>query len=290
MAALLLDGRALSKEMRTHVLARCTTLRAAGIVPRFAIVLVGNDESSLAYVRSLQKTASACTIDAELVQLPEDVGDHAVEQRLDMLARDDATHGIILQQPLPKHLSLRALVEAIPAHKDVDAATALNQGRLAFASGEYFVPATPAAVMALLEISPAWPMRGKNALVVGRSSVVGLPVALLLMQNDATVTIAHSRTADLAAIARRADIVVAAAGKPGMITGDMLAPHATVIDVGTSVVDGALVGDVAFESAKDVVAALTPVPGGVGPVTNVSLMHNVLVAAERSARHSADAS
>ena len=282
MAATLIDGRALAKDLRSDVYMRGSVLRAHGVIPRLAIVLVGNDESSLAYVHSLEKTGASCAVDVLTVELPVQSSEEALKAQLQALGADGSVHGIILQQPLPKRLSIKRIADAIPVGKDVDAANPVNQGRLAFGSGGHFVPATPAAVMLLLERSPAWPLRGKNALMIGRSAVVGLPVALLMLQQNATVTIAHSATEDLAALAARAAVVVVATGRPRMVTGAMLAPGATVIDVGTSVVDGALVGDVDFESARAIVGAITPVPGGVGPVTNVALMRNVVSCAESS--------
>jgi methylenetetrahydrofolate dehydrogenase (NADP+)/methenyltetrahydrofolate cyclohydrolase len=169
----------------------------------------------------------------------------------------------------------------MPPQKDVDGANPINLGHLAFATGSEFVPATPSAVVLLLERSRHWPLRGVRCCVVGRSNVVGLPVALLLLARDATVTIAHRETRELARRTAEADVLVVAAGKPGLIRGEMVAPGATVIDVGTSFVDGAVVGDVAFDEVAAVAGDITPVPGGVGPVTNVALLRNVVLAAER---------
>ena len=182
---------------------------------------------------------------------------------------------------LPNTRSRLSIADAVPADKDVDGTNPINQGRLAFGTGTIFVPATPAAVMILLERSPAWPLRGKRAVMVGRSNVVGLPVALLMMAQDATVITTHKETIDLARYTRDAEVLVVATGVPGLITGDMVARGATVIDVGTTVIDGKLVGDVDFASVAAVAGAITPVPGGVGPVTNVALMRNVIDAAER---------
>ena len=188
----------------------------------------------------------------------------------------------MLQQPLPPHLAIREIADAIPAHKDVDGTHPTNQGHLAFGSGTEYVPATPAAVMLLLERSPHWPLRGRRAVIVGRSIVVGAPVAMLMLAQDATVTILHKESNDLQPYVKMAEIVVVAAGVPGLIRGSDLMPGATVIDVGTTLVDGVLRGDVDFESAVAVAGAITPVPGGVGPVTNVALLRNVVKAAERS--------
>ncbi len=187
----------------------------------------------------------------------------------------------MLQQPLPPHLSIREIADAIPAHKDVDGTHPMNQGHLAFGSGTEYVPATPAAVMLLLERSPHWPLRGRRAVMIGRSIVVGAPVAMLMLAQDATVTVLHKETREMRRDVKNAEIVVVATGVPGLITGDDIMPGATVIDVGTTVVDGVLKGDVDFESAVKVAGAITPVPGGVGPVTNVALLRNVVKSAEK---------
>ena len=190
---------------------------------------------------------------------------------------------MLLQQPLPPHLAIREIADAIPLDKDVDGAHPINQGHLAFGSGKAeFVPATPAAVMSLLMRSPHWPLRGRRAAMIGRSIVVGAPVAMLMLAADATVTILHSKSNGLQPYVKMADVVVAAVGIPGLIRGDDLMPGATVIDVGTTLVDGAIKGDVDFESAAAVAGAITPVPGGVGPVTNVELLRNVVKAAENA--------
>jgi len=213
--------------------------------------------------------------------LPADASEEAVRVRLQGLDEDRLVHGVILQQPLPPHLGIRRIAEAVPPHKDVDGANPVNLGRLAFASGSEFIPATPQACMLLLERSAFWPLCGVRTCVVGRSNVVGLPVSLLLMGCDATVTVTHKETIDLARHTRDADVLVVATGVPGLITAEMVAPGATVIDVGTTFVDGKLVGDVAFDEVAAVAGEITPVPGGVGPVTNVALMRNVVLAAER---------
>lgn len=280
-AAQILDGRALAADLRTELLARTFALREAAIHPKLVIVFVGENESSRAYVRNLVKTGERAGVDVEVDRLGEDASLGAVRERLERLRDDPAVHGVMLQQPLPPHLPIRAIADAIPANKDVDGTHPMNQGHLAFGSGTDFVPATPAAVMLLLERSPHWPLRGKHAVMVGRSIVVGAPVALLMLAQDASVTVLHKETPDLRPFLRMADVVVVATGVPGLIRGEHLKPGATVIDVGTTVVDGALKGDVDFESVSRVAAAVTPVPGGVGPVTNVALLRNVVKSAER---------
>jgi methylenetetrahydrofolate dehydrogenase (NADP+)/methenyltetrahydrofolate cyclohydrolase len=281
MAARILDGRALAAELREDIAVRAERLRARGIVPCLVVAIVGEDAASIAYVRSIEKVAAKAKVDVRIDALSAEAGEEDVRARLRALGEDPLVHGIILQQPLPPDLGIRRIAEALPPQKDVDGANPLSLGRLAFASGTELVPATPLACMLLLERSERWPLRGARACVVGRSNVVGLPVALLLTARDATVTVAHSRTRDLARCTRDAEILVAAAGKPGIIRADMVAPGATVIDVGTTFVDGKLVGDVAYDEVAEVAGEITPVPGGVGPVTNVALLRNVLLATER---------
>ncbi len=280
MPARILDGRALASDLRHDLLARATALRSVGVRPRLAILFVGHNDSSFAYVRNLTKTADRVGIDVFVDDVPDDATAEMVRARLERLGEDPAVHGVLLQQPLPAHLSIREIAESIPVHKDVDGAHPVNQGHLAFGSGTRFVPATPAAVMLLLERSPAWPLRGRTVAVVGRSIVVGAPVAMLLMAQDASVTVLHKESRSLQPYVSMAEVVVVATGVPGLLRGVDFMPGATVIDVGTTIVDGVLRGDVDFDSALEVVAAITPVPGGVGPVTNVALLRNVIESAE----------
>ena len=282
MPAQIIDGRAIAAELRADLTARSTALRESGVHPRLLIVLVGEDESSIAYVRNLQKTGERSGIEVTVDELPEQAQTEAIRQRLERAGADPTIHGVMLQQPLPAHLSIRAIADSMPVHKDVDGTHPTNQGHLAFGSGTEFVPATPAAVMLLLERSPAWPLTGKRAVMIGRSVVVGLPVATLMLAQNATVTVLHKESVDLQPYVRLAEVLVVATGVPDLVKGDMLAPGVTVIDVGTTMVDGVLRGDVEFESARAVAGAITPVPGGVGPVTNIALMRNVLKAASRT--------
>jgi methylenetetrahydrofolate dehydrogenase (NADP+) / methenyltetrahydrofolate cyclohydrolase len=282
--ARILDGRAVAAELRAELLARSSALRDEGIHPRLVITLVGENESSLAYVRNLVKTGERVGIAVHVDELAEASTASAIRERLERLRDDNSVHGVMLQQPLPPHLSIRTIADAIPRHKDVDGTHPTNQGHLAFGSGAEFVPATPAAVMLLLERSPHWPLAGKQAVMIGRSVVVGAPVAMLMLTQDATVTVLHKESLSLQPHVRMAEVVVVATGVPGLITGADIAAGATVIDVGTTVVDGELKGDVDFESAARVAGAITPVPGGVGPVTNVALLRNVIKAARNLAR------
>ena len=244
--------------------------------------MIGDDEASRAYLRSLQSVGGKTGIDVRVEELPAESDEARVRSLLHVLGDDPLVHGVILQQPLPPHLEMRRIAELMPPAKDVDGASPVNLGRLASRTGDELVAATPMAVMLLLERSERRSLRGVRACVVGRSSVVGLPVALLLLARDATVTIVHRGTRDLGERTREADVLVAAAGIPGLIRPEMVAPGATVIDVGTNYVDGKLCGDVAYDEVVHVAGEITPVPGGVGPVTNVALMSNVLTVAERA--------
>jgi len=279
--AQILDGRALAADLRTELIARASALREAGLHPRLVIVFVGHNESSVAYVRNLVKTGEKVGIDVVVDDVPDSATAADIRARLEALKDDPAVHGVMLQQPLPSHLAIREIADAIPIHKDVDGAHPINQGHLAFGAGTEFIPATPAAVMLLLERSPHWPLRGKNAVMIGRSIVVGAPVAMLMLEQDATVTVLHKESASLQPYVQMADIVVVATGVPDLITGKDIKPGATIIDVGTTVIDGHLKGDVHFTSTAEIAGAITPVPGGVGPVTNVALLRNVIKAAEQ---------
>ena len=282
MPALVIDGRAVAETLRGELRIRSEELRRRGVIPRLVVSLVGEDPASLAYARNLERTGTRVAVDVGIDALPRDASAETLIGRLRRLGDDPAVHGIILQQPLPPQIDVARVAESLPIAKDVDGTSPHSQGLLAARSPHAFVPATPAAIVLLLEHSPAWPLEGKTAVVVGRSRVVGLPVALLLLAANATVTIAHSRTRDLARIVREGEVVVAAAGVPRLISGEAIRPGATVIDAGTNVVEGGLVGDVDFDGASEVARAITPVPGGVGPVTNVALMRNVIIAAERT--------
>lgn len=275
--------------MHTELVARTNALRESGVLPKLVVLFVGENEASLAYARNLERTGERVGVSVAVDHLADKASAADVRSRLESLKMDSSVHGVLLGQPLPLHLSIRDIADAIPAHKDVDGTHPTNQGHLAFGSGTEYVPATPAAVMLLLERSPHWPLRGRRAVMVGRSVVVGAPVAMLMLAQDATVTILHKESADLQPYVRMSEVVVVAAGAPGLIHGRDLMPGATVIDVGTTLVDGVLRGDVDFQSAVAVAGAITPVPGGVGPVTNVALLRNVVKSAERAGRSSRNA-
>jgi len=280
MPAKIIDGRALAAELRAELVARTAALAERGIVPRLKVASVGEDASSRAYLRGIEKLGAQIGIAVDVDILPDTIDDAGVRKTLDHYGNDDAIHGVLLQQPLPKHLSIRKIDEAIPPDKDVDGTNPRNLGLLAFADATRFVPATPAAVMLLLGESEKSDLRGREVTVIGRSNVIGLPVSLLLIAQSATVTVVHRGTKDIRDHTRRAEILIVGAGTPQLVDAEWIRAGATVIDVGTTVVDGKLVGDVDFASASQIAGEITPVPGGVGPVTNVALMRNVLMAAE----------
>jgi methylenetetrahydrofolate dehydrogenase (NADP+) / methenyltetrahydrofolate cyclohydrolase len=277
VTARIIDGRALAAALRSR-LAR--QIGALPFRPGLAVVLVGDDPASAVYVRSKDRAAHEAGILARTIRLPADVAEPALLAEIARLNADTEVDGILVQLPLPAQIAAQAVIEAVDPGKDVDGFHPLNAGRLA--SGcRALVPCTPSGVMKLLAEAGV-PLEGARALVLGRSTIVGRPVAMLLLAAHATVTIAHSRTRNLAAECRRADIVVAAAGRPELVRGDWIAPGAAVIDVGINRGrDGRLVGDVAFAEAVQVAGAITPVPGGVGPMTIACLLENTVSAALR---------
>lgn len=279
MTATILDGRALAKTLREELRAAVQTFIAnTGVVPTLAVVQVAGDAASDRYVRSIQKACSDIGIAFAHRLLPADTAQSTLDASMRELSADPAISGILLQLPLPAGLETAGAIAQLDPRKDVDGVHPISAGLLAQGL-PCLVPNTPAGGMELLHRNGIG-LAGKRALVVGRSNIVGKPMALLLLQEHATVTIAHSRTPDLAGTIRAAEIVIAAVGRAGLITGAMLSPGAVVVDFGINVLDdGSMVGDVDFASAAEVAGAITPVPGGTGPVTNVMLLRNVLQAA-----------
>ncbi len=278
MSAILLDGKESAKEIRRKIKAETAKLRAErGIQPGLAVILVGGDPASQIYVNSKEKDCSLVGFHSEVYRLPEETTDEELLGLITRLNADKKIHGILVQHPLPAHLNENAAFEAIDPKKDVDGFNLVNVGLLT-TGGRSFVPCTPRAVIWFLK-NASINISGKHAVVVGRSNIVGKPAASLLLRENATVTVCHSRTADLAAITRQADILVAAIGKPEYITGNMIKPGAAVIDVGINRTESGMVGDVEFSSAVEVAGWLTPVPGGVGPMTRAMLLQNTLEAA-----------
>ncbi len=290
MTAKLIDGKAIAADIRAEVAAGVADLRGRGIVPGLATVLVGDDPASHKYVGMKRKMCAEVGIESHHNELPASASEAEVLALVQRLADDPAVHGILVQLPLPKHIDERRVLDAVPLAKDVDGFHPLNIGALAMKGREPdFVPCTPNGVIELL-VRSGTQIAGANAVVLGRSNIVGMPVALLLIDRNATVTVCHSRTRDVADVCRSADILVAAIGRAHFVKGDWIRPGATVIDVGTNVIDDPakpggkrLVGDVDFDAAREVAGALTPVPGGVGPMTIAMLLANTLRAAARSA-------
>ncbi len=277
MTARILDGRALAAALRADVAARAASLAYR---PKLAVVLVGDNPASAVYVSAKDRAAREARLDAQTIRLPAETTQAALTDVVGALNADPHVDGILVQLPLPPHVESRAVLEAIDPAKDVDGFHPINAGRLADGQ-DVLTPCTPRAVMKLLAAAGA-ALSGARAVVIGRSAIVGRPVAGLLTAAHATVTLAHSRTLDLAHECRRAGIVVAATGRPEMVRGDWVAPGAVVIDVGINrVAGGRLVGDVAYDECLGHAGAITPVPGGVGPMTIACLLENTLLAAER---------
>lgn len=274
-----IDGKAVAAKIRAQVAQDVEALKARGICPGMAVVLVGDDPASKIYVNNKKKACAETGIYSEEHLLPAETAQEELLALIEKLNADEKIHGILVQSPLPKHLDEKLVVEHIDPRKDVDAFHAYNVGKIMI--GDFtFLPCTPAGVIELIR-STGVPIEGKNCVVVGRSNIVGKPMAMLLLHNNGTVTICHSRTKNLAEICRGADILVAAVGKPKFITADMVKPGAVVIDVGMDRDEnGKLCGDVDFDAVEPIASYITPVPGGVGPMTIAMLMKNAVRAAE----------
>jgi len=281
MTARLIDGTALSQTIRAEVATRAAALSERGTRPGLAVVLVGDNPASQVYVRNKVAACEKAGIHSVMEQYPASLTEAELLSRIHALNTDPAIHGILVQLPLPSHMDAHKVIEAIAAEKDVDGFHISNAGLL-MTGQPLFRPCTPYGVMKMLE-AHAVPVRGAEAVIVGASNIVGKPMAMLLLAAGATVTICNSKTRDLGAQTRRADILVVATGKPRMITADMVKPGAVVIDVGINrTEDGKLCGDVDFAGVREVAGAITPVPGGVGPMTIAMLLVNTLEAAERT--------
>lgn len=279
MSAILIDGRMVAKKWKDYAAQRTQRLIEKGVTPHLAVILVGENAASQVYVRNKENACIHAGIRSTIIRFPEVCTQEELENAVLSLNEDESVHGILVQLPLPKGLDEARVLALIDPDKDVDGFHAMNSGRLMNGQPS-FVPCTPLGVMKLLEAYQI-PTRGKHAVIIGRSNIVGKPMAMLLLAADATVTICHSKTANLAEITRQADILVAAVGKPNFVTGDMIKQGAAVVDVGINRVDDGLVGDVHAEQAEKVASYLTPVPGGVGQMTIAMLLSNTLDAAER---------
>ncbi|MGR0188088.1 bifunctional methylenetetrahydrofolate dehydrogenase/methenyltetrahydrofolate cyclohydrolase FolD [Azospirillum aestuarii] len=289
--AKIIDGKAFAAGLRARVAEGVAALKAShGVTPGLAVVLVGEDPASQVYVRSKEKALADLGMNSFDHHMPADLGEAELLALIDRLNADPAVHGILVQLPLPKHIDTQKVLARIVPEKDADGFHVVNAGLLATGSPGAIVPCTPLGSLLLLRDTLGSDLKGKRALVLGRSNIVGKPMAQLLLQQDCTVTVAHSRTRDLPGECRRADILVAAVGRPEMVRGDWIKPGAVVIDVGINRVPHPtepgktkLVGDVAYDEAVTVAGAITPVPGGVGPMTIACLMLNTLAAACRAA-------
>ena len=280
MTAQLIDGNALSKQLRADVRARVTALKAKGVTPGLAVILVGDNPASQGYVRNKVKACEDTGMHSVLETWPASMTEGELLARVDAMNRDPVIHGILVQLPLPAHMNAQRVIEAISPEKDVDGFHVASAGAL-MTGLPGFWPCTPYGCMKMLE-SIGYDLKGKHAVVIGRSNIVGKPMALMLLQQNATVTICHSATKDLKAMTLQADVIVAAVGKRNVLTADMVKPGAVVLDVGMNRNDeGKLCGDVDFAGVKDVAGWITPVPGGVGPMTITMLMVNTLESAER---------
>lgn len=283
MTAQLIDGNALSKQLRAEAAHRCSDLKKKGITPGLAVILVGENPASQVYVRNKVKACEDAGFYSKLDQYPATLSEAELLQAIQVLNQNPEIHGILVQLPLPAHIDAQKIIEAIAPEKDVDGFHIASAGALMTGSPGFW-PCTPYGCMKMLE-SIGFKLRGKHAVVIGRSNIVGKPMALMLLAQSATVTICHSVTAQLKAITLQADLIVCAVGQRNILTADMVKPGAVVLDVGMNRNEqGKLCGDVDFENVKSVASYITPVPGGVGPMTITMLLINTLEAAERNAR------
>ena len=273
----LLEGKIIAAQMREDMAKDLEKLTEAGITPGLRVILIGNDPAAASYVRMVERRCHKDGLDAQVLYLKEDIAEEVLIYEIEKLNADNNVHGILVQMPLPGHIDKTKVIAAIDPNKDVDGFHELNSGKL-YVGSDALYPCTPYGVIHMLEYGEI-EIEGKHAVVIGRSNVVGKPVAMLLLERNATVTICHSRTKNLAELTKQADILVAAAGRAHMVTADMVKPGAVVIDVGIHEVDGKITGDVDFESVKDKAGYLTPVPGGVGTTTIATLSWNTIKAA-----------
>ena len=280
--AILIDGKKTSQDLREKLREETELLKKSGTEPCLAVIIVGSDPASAVYVRNKHRACEECGIRSLVIELPEETTEEELLMKIGALNGDPAVHGILVQLPLPKQICEQNVINAIRPEKDVDAFHPENVGHIMIGDFD-FLPCTPAGVMALLD-AYGIEVKGKECVVVGRSNIVGKPQAMLLLHRSGTVTVCHSKTKDLKDVTRRADILVVAVGKPKFITADMVKPGAVVIDVGINRTEqGKLVGDVDYDAVEPIASYLTPVPGGVGPMTITMLLRNTLTAARRAA-------
>lgn len=277
MVAKILDGKQIAKDYRQGLQDQVEALKEKGFTPKLSVILVGNDGASQSYVRSKKKAAEKIGMISEIIHLEETATEEEVLNELNRLNNDDSVSGILVQVPLPKQVSEQKILEAINPDKDVDGFHPINIGKL-YIDEQTFVPCTPLGIMEILKHADI-DLEGKNAVVIGRSHIVGQPVSKLLLQKNASVTILHSRSKDMASYLKDADVIVSAVGKPGLVTKDVVKEGAVIIDVGnTPDENGKLKGDVDYDAVKEIAGAITPVPGGVGPLTITMVLNNTLLA------------
>ncbi|MCG1150303.1 bifunctional methylenetetrahydrofolate dehydrogenase/methenyltetrahydrofolate cyclohydrolase FolD [Staphylococcus epidermidis] len=277
MVAKILDGKQIAKEYRQRLKNQVNDLKEYGFTPKLSVILVGNDGASQSYVKSKKKAAEKIGMISEIIHLDESTSEEVVLSELNRLNNDDTVSGILVQVPLPKQVSEQKVLEAINPEKDVDGFHPINIGKL-YIDEQTFVPCTPLGIMEILKHADI-NLEGKNAVVIGRSHIVGQPVSKLLLQANATVTILHSRTKNMNAHLKQADVIVSAVGQPGLVTKENVKKDAVIIDVGnTPDENGKLKGDVAYDEIKEIASAITPVPGGVGPLTITMVLNNTLLA------------
>lgn len=282
MTAAIIDGKAIAKSIRAELKEEIDALKASGTTPGLAVVIVGDDPASHTYVNSKEKSSKEIGIYSEVHRYPADLSEEALLAKVEELNNDPAIHGILVQLPLPKHISEDKVIDAIAPEKDVDGFHPVSVGKMVIGKDSFY-SCTPYGIMKMLEKENI-SLEGKHVVVIGRSNIVGKPAALLSLMNNATVTICHSRTKDLPAIARQADVIIAAVGIPNYVTEEHVKPGAVVIDVGINRLDtGKLCGDVDFDRVKETAGAITPVPGGVGPMTITMLLYNTVKSAKAQA-------
>ncbi len=280
MSALVLKGYPVAARIRDELAAPIEQFRKAhGVAPTLAVVRVGHPPAAVSYSHSIDRALTESAMGFQMHALPEEAGEEQLLARLSELARASDVHGILLQRPLPRSINLAVVLRAFPVEKDVEGITPRNIGDLAVDTGPFIPTSTPSAALEILNYYDI-PLEGKDAVIIGRSNILGKPMGLLLLRANATVTITHSHTHDLPEITRRAELLIAAVGRAGFVTADMVSPGAIVVDFGINPHNGRFVGDVDFDAVREIASALTPVPGGTGPVTTMMLMRNTLRAAE----------
>lgn len=280
MSAKVLDGKKIAADYREKLAQEVEQLKAQGVTPNLTVILVGNDGASQSYVNNKKKSAEKIGMSSSIIHLDESTTEAALLEEIDKLNNDDNVHGILVQVPLPKQIDETKVLEKIAPEKDVDGFNPINIGRL-YAGVETYIPCTPLGIMEILKQADI-DLEGKDVAVIGRSHIVGQPVAKLLTDANATVTLLHSRSKDMDAVLKRSDVIVSAVGKPGLVTKDVVKQGAVIVDVGNTVVDGKLTGDVVYDEVAEVAGAITPVPGGVGPLTITMVLNNTLLAAKRA--------